>query len=76
MHLYDDVLARYLERDLPPASLAAIDTHVSNCLACAHGLAETETARRAGSAEACSVVSPASRPPRALDGRAPRLCAR
>jgi hypothetical protein len=44
MHLYDDVLARYLERDLPPASLAAIDTHVSNCLACAHGLAETETA--------------------------------
>ena len=44
MHLYDEVLAKYLERDLPDHSLTAIDTHVSNCLACAHTLAAAETA--------------------------------
>ena len=44
MHLYDEVLAKYLERDLPAHSLMAIDTHVSNCLSCAHTLAAAETA--------------------------------
>jgi hypothetical protein len=27
-------------RDLPPATLDAIDAHVSNCLFCAHTLAD------------------------------------
>jgi hypothetical protein len=39
MHLYGKVLDNYVERDLPPQTLAAIDVHVSNCLFCAHTLA-------------------------------------
>jgi hypothetical protein len=37
------VLDKYVTRDLPPQTLAAIDVHVSNCLFCAHSLAN-ETA--------------------------------
>ena len=40
MHLYGNTLESYVNRDLPPAALAAIDTHVSNCVFCAHALAE------------------------------------
>jgi hypothetical protein len=40
MHLYGETLDRYVTRDLPPAQLAAIDGHVSNCLFCAHALAQ------------------------------------
>jgi hypothetical protein len=43
MHLYGDILESYVARDLPPATLEAIDAHVSNCLFCAHTLAD-ETA--------------------------------
>jgi hypothetical protein len=43
MHLYGDILESYVARDLPPATLEAIDAHVSNCLFCAHTLA-AETA--------------------------------
>jgi hypothetical protein len=41
MHLYDEVLEKYLARELPAKTLFAIDTHVSNCLFCAHTLAES-----------------------------------
>jgi hypothetical protein len=41
MHLYDETLDRYLARDLPPETMFAIDVHVSNCLQCADGLADT-----------------------------------
>jgi hypothetical protein len=40
MHLYGDTLEHYIARDLPPKTLAAIDAHVSNCLFCAHALAD------------------------------------
>jgi hypothetical protein len=40
MHLYGNTLERYVKRELPGAHLAAIDAHVSNCLFCAHGLAD------------------------------------
>ena len=40
MHLYGDTLKGYIVRDLPPATLDAIDAHVSNCLFCAHTLAD------------------------------------
>ena len=40
MHLYGDTLERYVKRELPAPHLAAIDVHVSNCMFCAHGLAE------------------------------------
>jgi hypothetical protein len=40
MHLYGHTHESYINRDLPPAQLAAIDMHVSNCLFCAHALAE------------------------------------
>jgi hypothetical protein len=40
MHPYGDILESYLVRDLPPATLDAIDAHVSNCLFCAHTLAD------------------------------------
>jgi hypothetical protein len=43
MHLYGDILSNYVSRDLPPETLSAIDAHVSNCLFCAHTLAD-ETA--------------------------------
>jgi hypothetical protein len=39
MHLYGNVLDDYVARELPPATLDAIDAHVSNCLFCAHALA-------------------------------------
>jgi hypothetical protein len=44
MHLYDETLDRYLKRDLPPETLSSIDVHVSNCLVCAHALADLQTA--------------------------------
>jgi hypothetical protein len=47
MHLYGEILERYVSRDLPSPTLAAIDAHVSNCLFCAHTLAE-ETAASNG----------------------------
>jgi hypothetical protein len=40
MHLYGHTHESYFNRDLSPAQLASIDTHVSNCLFCAHALAE------------------------------------
>jgi hypothetical protein len=40
MHLYGHTHESYINRDLPPAQLASIDRHVSNCLFCAHALAE------------------------------------
>jgi hypothetical protein len=40
MHLYGDTLEHYIARDLPPKTLIAIDAHLSNCLFCAHALAE------------------------------------
>ncbi|HEY6605040.1 MAG TPA: hypothetical protein VIZ44_01725 [Gaiellaceae bacterium] len=43
MHLYGDILESYVTRDLPTATLNVIDAHVSNCLFCAHTLAD-ETA--------------------------------
>jgi hypothetical protein len=36
-----------VSRDLPPETLSAIDAHVSNCLFCAHTLAD-ETAASTG----------------------------
>ena len=40
VHIYGDTRERYAARDLPQAQLAAIDAHVSNCMFCAHGLAD------------------------------------
>jgi hypothetical protein len=40
MHLYGDVLERYMTRKLPASQLTRLDAHVSNCLFCAHGLAD------------------------------------
>ncbi len=40
MHLYGDILEGYVTRELPAPTLAALDTHVSNCLFCAHTLAD------------------------------------
>ena len=39
MHLYGEVLERYIDGKLPRQTLAAIDAHVSNCLVCANALA-------------------------------------
>jgi hypothetical protein len=44
MHLYGGILESYAARELPPQTLAAIDGHVSNCLFCAHTLAEEASA--------------------------------
>jgi hypothetical protein len=44
MHLYDETLERYLTNDLPPKTTTAIDAHVSNCLPCAHALADRHVA--------------------------------
>jgi anti-sigma factor RsiW len=44
MHLYDEILEQYVAGDLPPQTLTAIDAHVSNCLFCAHTLAEQSSA--------------------------------
>jgi hypothetical protein len=46
MHLYGDILESYVSRDLPPQTLVAIDTHVSNCLFCAHTLARETASTR------------------------------
>jgi hypothetical protein len=40
MHIYGNTLESYAARDLPLPQLVAIDAHVSNCLFCAHGLAD------------------------------------
>jgi hypothetical protein len=47
MHLYGENVERYVSRDLPPAALASIDTHISNCLFCAHALADATVASTA-----------------------------
>jgi hypothetical protein len=44
MHLYGDILEHYVARELPPRTLTAIDSHVSNCLFCAHALADQASA--------------------------------
>ena len=44
MHLYGHTQESYIKRDLPPRQLASIDTHVSNCLFCAHTLADNTAA--------------------------------
>jgi hypothetical protein len=53
MHLYGEVLDNYVARDLPQQTLAAIDVHVSNCLFCAHTLANGPWRQPAGSGGAC-----------------------
>jgi anti-sigma factor RsiW len=40
MHLHGETLERYARRELPADQLAALDEHVSNCMFCAHPLAE------------------------------------
>jgi hypothetical protein len=40
MHIYGNILEKYATRELPAEQLAAIDAHVSNCMFCAHGLAD------------------------------------
>jgi hypothetical protein len=40
MHLHGDILEQYRSRTMPPQTLGAIDAHVSNCLFCAHALAD------------------------------------
>jgi hypothetical protein len=40
MHVYGNLLTSYAERSLPEPTLAALDAHVSNCLFCAHALAD------------------------------------
>jgi hypothetical protein len=44
MHLYGQTLERYVTRALPAQELAAFDAHLSNCLFCAHTLAENTVA--------------------------------
>ena len=44
MHLHGEILERYVARELPLETLAAIDAHVSNCLFCAHALAGESSA--------------------------------
>ena len=40
MHLHGDILEGYVTRELPAPTLAALDTHVSNCVFCAHTLTD------------------------------------
>jgi hypothetical protein len=40
MHIYGNILEKYVTRELPADQLATIDTHVSNCMFCAHALAD------------------------------------
>ena len=47
MHLYGDTLERYVARDLPQKHLVVLDSHVSNCMFCAHGLADQTVASTA-----------------------------
>jgi hypothetical protein len=42
MHLHDEVLEKYLTRELPLKTLSELDAHVSNCLFCAHTLADDQ----------------------------------
>jgi hypothetical protein len=42
IHLYGETLQDYVARELPSETLATIDAHVSNCLLCAHALAEED----------------------------------
>ena len=44
MHLYGRTLEGYVTRALPDRHLAALDAHVSNCLFCAHTLADNTAA--------------------------------
>jgi hypothetical protein len=44
MHIYGELLQSYVKRDLPEQQLAGLDSHVSNCLFCAHALADEATA--------------------------------
>jgi hypothetical protein len=43
MHLYGDILEGYAARELSAETLTSIDAHVSNCLFCAHALAEASS---------------------------------
>jgi hypothetical protein len=45
MHVYGDTLKNYVARELSPRTLDAIDVHVSNCIFCAHSLADATQAR-------------------------------
>jgi hypothetical protein len=45
LHLHGETLKSYVDRELPPRTLDAIDAHVSNCLFCTHTLAGTTQAR-------------------------------
>jgi anti-sigma factor RsiW len=40
MHLHGNALDGYVAGTLPAGERAAIDTHLANCLQCAHALAE------------------------------------
>ena len=44
MHLFGEILERYVDGKLPGRTMAAIDAHVSNCLVCAHALANDSAA--------------------------------
>jgi anti-sigma factor RsiW len=44
MHINGNILERYVNRELPPDQLAMLDAHVSNCLFCAHALADASGA--------------------------------
>jgi hypothetical protein len=43
MHTYGELLQRYVKRELPERQLAELDGHVSNCMLCAHALADGAT---------------------------------
>ena len=44
MHIYGQLMQSYVKRDLPERQLAVLDEHVTNCLACAHALADEAAA--------------------------------
>jgi hypothetical protein len=44
MHIYGDNLRKVRTRELPQSRSAALDAHVSNCLFCAHALADEAAA--------------------------------
>jgi hypothetical protein len=44
MHIYGQLLHSYVKRDLPEWQLARLDEHVTNCLSCAHALADEGSA--------------------------------
>jgi hypothetical protein len=43
MHIDEQVIQRYAQRDLPGRQLAALDRHVSTCLLCTQALAADTT---------------------------------